>query len=92
MGRMGPFKTLIVDGFDPEQIWEEIQLRNEPLGDYAEARIELMMENTDKVQDDLMNLAGKTKRQKVRQKTRFFHHWLQCFRDSPMLIFNFLLD
>jgi len=28
---LGPLKELLVEGFDAEQVWEEIQLRNDPL-------------------------------------------------------------
>lgn len=28
---LGPLKELLVEGFDAEQVWEEIQLRNNPL-------------------------------------------------------------
>jgi hypothetical protein len=81
-GHYGPFKTLIVDGFDPDQIWEEILLRSEPLSDYADAKLELLLDRADDIESDLTAFAGKTKRQKVRptSQTTFFRLPLESDR------------
>ena len=52
----GPLKSLIVDGFDCEQIWEELNMQNEPLLDFIEANMEALKENDDDLDLDLGKL------------------------------------
>jgi len=52
----GPLKSLIVDGFDCEQIWEELNMQNEPLLDFIEANLDTLTENNDDLELDLGNL------------------------------------
>lgn len=85
MGKMGPFKTLFVDGFDPEQIWEEIQLRNEPLADYAEAKIDYLLDHSDEVADDLSAFEAKSKRPKVRIVFAGLGHGRMSLFFSPVI-------
>jgi U3 small nucleolar RNA-associated protein MPP10 len=52
----GPLKSLIVDGFDCEQIWEELNMQNDPLLDFIEANLDALRENDDDLELDLGNL------------------------------------
>ena len=38
----GPLSELFVDGFDNEQVWEEIQLTNEPFFEFLKQRVRKM--------------------------------------------------
>lgn len=44
--RFGMFDSLIVDGLDPDSIWEEIQSRNQPLTDYIQSKVVSLSEST----------------------------------------------
>lgn len=52
----GPLKSLIVNGFDCEQIWEELNMQNEPLLDFIEANMDALRDNGDDLELDLGNL------------------------------------
>jgi U3 small nucleolar RNA-associated protein MPP10 len=39
-------KKLIIDGFDEDQIWEEIQLQNKPLTEWLESQVETFLSDT----------------------------------------------
>lgn len=41
-GEFGPLSELFVDGFDDDQVWEEIQLTNEPFFDFLKQRVRKM--------------------------------------------------
>eukprot|EP00741_Cyanophora_paradoxa_P012260 tig00020604_g11847.t1 len=45
----GPLPELLVDGFDVEQIWEEIQLQNAPVLQYAEKRVGGLLKSIDEI-------------------------------------------
>jgi hypothetical protein len=53
-----------VDGFDEEQIWEQIQLQNEPLHDYSEVAVEKLVENGKDIDLEAL-IAPHAKQQKV---------------------------
>ena len=58
MGPLGPFDTLLVDGFDVEQIWEEIRTFNEALfkmADQFKAELSLDAEISDDAEDQLID-------------------------------------
>lgn len=41
-GAFGPLSELYVDGFDDEQVWEEIQLTNKPFFEFLNQRVRTM--------------------------------------------------
>lgn len=52
----GPLKTLLVDGFEAEQIWQQIQLQNEHLIEQLDNKVERFLEleeDEDNDEDDL---------------------------------------
>ena len=59
VGPLGPFDTLLVDGFDLEQIWEEIRTFNEALfkiADQFKAELSHDAEISDDMEDQLIDV------------------------------------
>eukprot|EP00743_Colponemidia_sp_Colp-15_P005921 GILK01006366.1.p1 GENE.GILK01006366.1~~GILK01006366.1.p1 ORF type:complete len:1345 (-),score=228.97 GILK01006366.1:167-4201(-) len=65
---MGPLSQLLVHGFDDEQIWEELQLQNEPMLKYLDRQVKKLLKKPEKVQlfekdpEEMMEAAKKRKR------------------------------
>eukprot|EP00596_Hydrurales_sp_CCMP1899_P005295 CAMPEP_0119045176 /NCGR_PEP_ID=MMETSP1177-20130426/37723_1 /TAXON_ID=2985 /ORGANISM="Ochromonas sp, Strain CCMP1899" /LENGTH=740 /DNA_ID=CAMNT_0007016493 /DNA_START=136 /DNA_END=2358 /DNA_ORIENTATION=- len=64
----GPFQELLIDGYDGETIWEELQTRNRPLTKFLNKRIFSIVKNlrqndiiSNKENQDLKNAAKKLK-------------------------------
>jgi len=55
-GRKMGLAALIVDGFDADQIWEEIQLRNEPLFRYVEKEVDVLINQDFDIVDNIRDL------------------------------------
>ncbi|KAK9728594.1 U3 snoRNP protein [Basidiobolus ranarum] len=52
---LGPIPELLTEGFDYEQIWEEIQLQNQPLLEYVDAQLEDLSTMQDQAISDSEN-------------------------------------
>ncbi|KAJ3157453.1 u3 small nucleolar ribonucleoprotein MPP10 [Geranomyces michiganensis] len=51
-----PLETLLVDGFDAEQVWEQLQLQNEPMLGYFAAKVEQVVDTgNDDDEDSVMS-------------------------------------
>ncbi|ORX88418.1 Mpp10 protein [Basidiobolus meristosporus CBS 931.73] len=49
---LGPIPELLTEGFDYEQIWEEIQLQNQPLLEYVDTQLEELQTEQDQAISD----------------------------------------
>ncbi|KAJ3148712.1 u3 small nucleolar ribonucleoprotein MPP10 [Geranomyces variabilis] len=47
-----PLETLLVDGFDAEQVWEQLQLQNEPMLGYLAEKVEHVLDEGDDDRED----------------------------------------
>ncbi|KAI9208522.1 U3 small nucleolar ribonucleoprotein complex, subunit Mpp10 [Polychytrium aggregatum] len=50
--KMSPLDELMIDGFDSEQVWEQIQLQNVPMTAYLSEKVQTIIENGDVAIDD----------------------------------------
>ncbi|KAJ3018481.1 u3 small nucleolar ribonucleoprotein MPP10 [Thoreauomyces humboldtii] len=50
-GDFSPLQTLLVDGFDPEQVWEQLQLQNAPMIAYLAKKVQDVVEAPDSSED-----------------------------------------
>lgn len=49
IGRVGDLTELLVEGFDSEQVWQELELQNEPLYEHLTDLTEALLEDGDEV-------------------------------------------
>jgi len=61
--RSGPLQQLFVTGFDAEQIWEELQLQNEPITTYLQKQVDSLLDKQTDI--DFGIDVPSSKRQKV---------------------------
>ena len=49
IGRVGDLTELLIDGFDSEQVWQELDLQNQPLYSHLSDLVEVLLEDADEV-------------------------------------------